>query len=76
MRTDGYVEVWTPSGVRLEHDLVMERHIERRLRRGEVVHHIDHDKQNNAIENLLLTTQSEHIREHHAEMNAARWRKS
>lgn len=47
-----------------EHRLVMEAHVGRYLAPGEVVHHIDHDKMNNAIENLQLTTLSEHAREH------------
>lgn len=74
-RSDGYIEVWTPTGVRLEHQVVMEGVLDRPLRSGEVVHHIDHNKANNAPENLLLTTQAEHIREHLNDMHAARYGK-
>lgn len=38
----------------LEHRVVMARHLGRPLRRGETVHHIDGDKQNNNINNLQL----------------------
>lgn len=72
-RSDGYIEVWTPTGVRLEHQVVIEQQIGRPLAKGEVVHHIDENKSNNDPANLKLTTQSEHIREHLADMHAARY---
>ena len=72
-RSDGYIEVWTPSGVRLEHQVVMDGVIGRPLQPGEVVHHIDENKGNNAPDNLMLTTQSEHIREHLPTMHSARY---
>lgn len=47
-----------------EHRLVMEQHLGRRLNRGEVVHHIDKDGQNNSIENLrLYASNGEHLSE-------------
>jgi hypothetical protein len=73
LRVDGYVEVWTPSGRRLEHQVVMERVLGRTLAPGEVVHHKDRDRQNNDPSNLELTTQSAHVREHLHEMHAARY---
>jgi hypothetical protein len=73
VRYDGYVEVWTPDGPRLEHQCVMEQALGRKLVAGEVVHHIDRDKQNNELSNLELTTQSAHAREHSPEMHAARY---
>lgn len=75
IRTDGYVVVWTPDGERLEHQFVMEKILGRALSDGEVVHHKDGNKSNNSPDNLQLTTQSEHIREHLADMHAARHRK-
>lgn len=47
-----------------EHTYVMESHLERKLTRGEVVHHIDGDKTNNSIENLHLMSVAEHNRCH------------
>ena len=44
-RKDGYV---------MEHRLLVARAIGRGLKRTEVVHHIDHDPQNNALSNLQL----------------------
>ena len=73
IRIDGYVAVWTPKGERLEHQVVMEEHLERPVFTGEVIHHKDRNKQNNDIGNLELTTQSAHAREHAAEMQRARY---
>lgn len=47
-----------------EHIFVMECHLKRGLKPGEVVHHIDGDKKNNKIENLFLTTTDEHNKLH------------
>lgn len=47
-----------------EHQYVMEIHLGRRLEKGEIVHHIDGNKQNNNIENLYLTTVEEHNKLH------------
>lgn len=43
-----------------EHILIMENHLGRALEKGEVVHHIDGNKQNNQIENLDLCSVKEH----------------
>jgi hypothetical protein len=68
---DGYVRTYAPDhpfprkgGYVLEHVRVVELHIGRRMARGEVVHHIDHDRRNNALANLEVMRAGEHSREH------------
>jgi hypothetical protein len=43
---------------------LMEMHLQRKLNKGEIVHHIDGDKQNNSMDNLFLTTVAEHNKLH------------
>lgn len=52
------------KGYIMEHRLVMEQNIGRYLNSNEEVHHIDYNKMNNDIGNLLLVTKSEHRRIH------------
>lgn len=67
---DGYVLIFAPDhpfatkdGRVREHRLVMERRLGRYLLPGEVVHHMDDDRQNNALENLeLFSTNADHLR--------------
>ena len=52
-------------GYAYEHRIIAERKLGRALTLREVVHHIDGDKTNNAIENLAVSgSQSEHVNEH------------
>ena len=70
VRKGGYVLVYCPNHPRAiknyvyEHQLVMEEYMGRYLRNGEVVHHIDGNKHNNDISNLLLMTESDHTKLH------------
>jgi hypothetical protein len=53
------------------HVVIMEQHIGRKLKKDEVVHHINEIKTDNRIENLQLMTNKEHSRLH-ARLNQAR----
>ena len=54
----------------------MEAHMGRKLKRGEVVHHIDYDKTNNSVENLQVMTRVEHARLHGQEDRKIRARRT
>lgn len=62
---NGYIRLWAGSGKNvLEHRLVAERRLGRKLRRGEVVHHVNGNKKDNRPGNLRVMTISEHAKEH------------
>lgn len=60
---DGYV---------LEHRLIMSEFLGRPLRADEHIHHIDGDKLNNDISNLMILSLSEHTRLHNKERKIVR----
>lgn len=68
---NGYIRTYCPdhpkaySGMYvLEHRLVMEKYLGRYLEDSEIVHHIDENKLNNDINNLVIMTAGEHISLH------------
>mgnify|MGYP000491684111 CR=1 FL=1 len=69
-RANGYINLRKGARYIPEHRLVMEEHLGRRLRTDEVVHHINHDKTDNRIENLQVMSRAEHIDEHRDDLVA------
>ena len=70
----GYVYILTPDhpnatsqGYVGEHRLIMEAHIGRYLTKNEIVHHLNHERSDNHIDNLQLMTISKHS-SHHAKI--------
>lgn len=65
-RRDGYIEVRIDDGTWVfEHRLVYERHLGRKLRPEEVIHHEDNVRSRNDLSNLkLFANQAEHARYH------------
>jgi len=74
INSSGYKEVWCgrgegsrgrKDGYRLEHHLVVEDKIGRKLKKGEIVHHINGNKLDNRPENLwVFSSISEHRQSH------------
>jgi hypothetical protein len=69
--SDGYIQKHMPShprgrhrGYLLYHRLLMEEKIGRPLKEDEVVHHIDGNRDNNNIENLMLMSKAKHFSLH------------
>lgn len=57
----GYIWRIHPNGKRIyEHRLVMEQKLGRALKRSEHVHHVNGDRKDNRLENLMLVTAAEH----------------
>jgi flagellar basal body rod protein FlgC len=75
----GYVLAYAPKhpkahkdGYVMLHTVVMERHIGRYLKQNEVVHHINHDREDNRIENLKLMDKKDHMKMHMIERHEKR----
>lgn len=70
-RKDGYIYIYYPDypsstkdGYVMEHIYLMEQHIGRLLEKDEVVHHKNHKRNDNRIENLELMTFKQHASLH------------
>lgn len=70
--SDGYIFIYSPNhphrtkmGYVMEHRLVMEKHLGKILDSSEVVHHINHQTNDNRLENLTLMTRFNHNSAHH-----------
>lgn len=71
----GYIEyTFGEHAGRLEHVVFMEKKIGRRLYSNECVHHKNHIKTDNSLDNLELMTRSEHARLHRLEDDHLRFR--
>lgn len=70
----GYVMLSIPGrGHVPEHRWIMEQHLDRELESHEIIHHKDHDKSNNDIDNLELTTRKDHMGLHQEFHKNGRW---
>jgi len=74
---NGYPVIYKPNhqrswsnGMIYEHILKAEEKLNRPLLKNEVVHHIDHNKENNSLDNLLIfATNQDHSRFHKTDEN-------
>ena len=71
INSQGYISIYNPTHPSCknnkyvaEHRLIMEKNLGRFLNKNEQVHHINGNKSDNRIENLIVLTNSEHIKSH------------
>lgn len=59
-------------GYVLHHRIIMENYLGRILNQDEIVHHKNHNKKDNRIENLEIMSNKEHTK-HHSSLNGQKW---
>jgi len=70
IKNNGYIHIYCPEhpkshkGKVAEHRLIMEKSLGRYLKENEHVHHLNHNKQDNRLENLQIMAQSKHTSLH------------
>ena len=75
LSSTGYLRI-NVTGVRiLHHRYLMEKHLGRKLRKDEMVHHINGIGSDNRIENLIVIKQSQHISKYHPKKSLIDWSK-
>ena len=74
IRKDGYKvienEIETKGKKILEHRMIMEIYLGRRLKDEEIIHHKNKDKLDNRIENLQVVSRAEHINLHRKDLQS------
>ena len=66
--SQGYKMIGKSNSRKAEHRRVMEEYLGRELTSNEIVHHIDGNKLNNDISNLVLTTRANHLKIHREDL--------
>ena len=72
LSSHGYKKIRVDGGYEYEHRRNMELHLGRKLETGEDVHHLDGNKQNNSLDNLLLMSARDHRLLHGNQRNGSR----